>query len=161
MTHITETKAVVKRAASDQIASESRERMMQLLGVPEVEQFFFESYLKALKRGDPRVTQLHAQIMGLQKPPEQNVTFVLAQRYGLGSEAELERIVTRHKEVGNLSAEQKFQRCLQYCKEFLFRFPERKTEALSELGVVAFRKESHAEIEEEGVPDDASGSHGA
>lgn len=128
--------AVREMAKAEDLVRESRDRLMSELSDPSIQQYFLDSFKAALARGDLDMTKLHAEIMGLKKAPEQNVTVVLAQRYGLDSERELERIIDRHKEVSQLSAEQKFQRCLQFVREFLFQYPERKKDAMVELGIV-------------------------
>ena len=94
---------------------------------PEVLDLLFNVAIERMRRGEKDGPAFVADILGLRGTKE-NLAQLLAERYGLKSEAELDALVATVKEVQTLTSEQKAERCATYLASYRRLKPDRMKE---------------------------------
>lgn len=107
-----------------QMAKDAPERLAEILQTEEWQTYWLAAYKARLLSHERDAVRLYPELLKM-VGPERNITIVLAERYGVSSEQELERLVNRVKEADQMTDDQRFERTCEFMRNYLRRNPEK------------------------------------
>lgn len=125
------------------MAKSKPEKLLELISTEEFEDLFVDAFKTRLKDHERDAVRLYAEAHKLVGAEQQTVVLI-AQRYGLESEEELERVINRVKEADAMTDEQRFAKTCEFMRTYLNIHPEKKDEARR----FVFGKEVESEVVE-------------
>lgn len=100
------------------------EALIEILDAPEWQEMWLAAFQKRLSHGARDAVRLYPELLKM-VGPEKQLTVILHERYGVRSEEELEKLVSRVREADQMSDEQRFERTCEWLRGYLVPNPER------------------------------------
>ena len=112
------------RKSLNNVMKRAPEALMEVLQDPEWQQLWLDAYQARLSHGARDAVRMYPELLKM-IGPEKQITVVLHERFGVKSEEELERLVSRVREADQMTDDQRFERTCEWLRGYLVRNPER------------------------------------